>query len=355
MKILVQTVALCLTFFICIPFAAAVLSGNLGSAGQPAQQEEKAGSDDKQGGKFFLSSKVKTPSKITVRKENEGKTVSVDFEEYVTCVTASEMPSTFESEALKAQSVAARTFVMAKLEKYEIKKPQAHPDAPICSTTHCQVYKTEKELEACHPEGWYSSDEGFPKIKKACEATKGELLYYDGKLVMQPLFFSSSGGQTENSEDVFVSALPYLVSVSSPYEEKATHQNEEKSFSMKEFKKKIKQTFPEKEFGKISRSSVKILSRTAGGRVEKIQVGDASLKGTEIRNALGLSSALFSISFEEGSGINASSDSNLKIVFTSSGSGHGVGMSQYGADGMAKEGYSYKEILKHYYSGTDVY
>lgn len=356
MKILVQTVALCLTFFICIPFATATLSGNLGSAGALQQQEEKTDSgSDKKGGKFLLSSKVKTPSKITVWKENEGKAVRVDFEEYVTCVTASEMPNTFESEALKAQSVAARTFVMAKLEKYETKKPQAHPDAPICSTTHCQVYKTEKELKACHPEGWYSSDEGFPKIKKACEATKGELLYYDGKLVMQPLFFSSSGGQTENSEDVFVSALPYLVSVSSPYEEKATHQNEEKSFTMKKFKEKIKKAFPQKEFGKISRSSVKILSRTAGGRVEKIQVGDVSLKGTEIRNALSLSSALFSISFEEGSGINASSDSKLKIVFTSSGSGHGVGMSQYGADGMAKEGYSYKEILKHYYSGTDVY
>ena len=110
----------------------------------------------------------------------------VDFEEYVTCVTASEMPNTFESEALKAQSVAARTFVMAKLEKYETKKPQAHPDAPICSTTHCQVYKTEKELKACHPEGWYSSDEGFPKIKKACEATKGELLYYDCLLYTSP-------------------------------------------------------------------------------------------------------------------------------------------------------------------------
>lgn len=355
MKILVQTVALCLTFFICIPLAATALSGNLGDAGIPRQEQKNTDGGSEKNAKEFFSSKVKTPSKITVWKENEGKAVRVDFEEYVTCVTASEMPSTFESEALKAQSVAARTFAMAKLEKYEIKKPQAHPDAPICSTTHCQVYKTEKELKACHPEGWYSSDEGFPKIKRACEATKGELLYYDGKLVMQPLFFSSSGGQTENSEDVFVSALPYLVSVSSPHEEKATHKNEEKSFTIKEFKKKIKQDFPEKEFGKISRSNIKILSRTAGGRVEKIQVGDASLKGTEIRNALGLSSALFSISFEEGSGINASSDSKLKIVFISSGSGHGVGMSQYGADGMARKGYSYKEILRHYYSGTDVY
>ena len=164
---------------------------------------------------------------------------------------------------------------------------------------------------------------------------------------MQPLFFSSSGGQTENSEDVFVSAVPYLVSVSSPYEENATHRDEKTKLSLKDFAKKLKSAYPEKDLGKISQPSIKILSRTAGGRVEKMQVGDGAggiLRGTEVRMALGLSSALFAIEFD-----------GSNIVFTSSGSGHGVGMSQYGADGMAKEGYDYKEILTHYYSGTQVY
>ncbi len=345
MKIPIQILVLCLIFFLAIPLGTVFAFGNLPDMVQGAQNETEAAEK----GGDSVKNKVELPEKIKVFKENEGKTVSVDFEEYVACVTASEMPNTFESEALKAQSVAARTFAYAKLEKYEIKKPAAHPEAPICSTTHCQVYKTEEELAACHAEGWATSEEGYPKIKAASRATEGEILYYDGEPVMQPLFFSSSGGQTENSEDVFVSALPYLVSVSSPYESEATHQNEEKTFTLEEFKQALVKAYPKKDFGELKQSNIKILSRTAGGRVERMQIGDASLKGTEVRNALGLSSALFSISFEK------TKEGDSQITFTSNGSGHGVGMSQYGANGMAKEGYGYKEILKHYYSGAEVY
>ena len=300
---------------------------------------------DKPPGMQELSGKISVPGTIEVWLAEKEKVVKVDFEEYVCRVVASEMPATFDEEALKAQSVAARTYAMAKILKYEEKKPENHPKTPVCSTTHCQVYKTEKKLIADHEEGWEKT--GWEKIQKACHATEGQLLYHDGKLVMQPLFFSSSGGQTENSEDVFVSAYPYLVSVASPYEEEASHRDEEAVLEMNEFAKKIKDAYPQRELGKISRDTVKILSRTAGGRVERIQVGggkEGVMKGTEVRTALGLSSALFSISFRDDS----------EIVFTSSGSGHGVGMSQYGADGMAKEGYNYVEILEHYYSGSKV-
>ncbi len=312
--------------------------------------------NDSQSGTSEIS-KLTVPKKIKVWKEDEGRAVSVDFEEYVLCVVASEMPNTFESEALKAQSVAARTFAMAKIQKYEEKKPESHPDAPVCSSTHCQVYKTEDELIACHSDGWGSSDSGFEKIKAACKATEGELLYYDGQLVMQPLFFSSSGGQTENSEDVFVSAVPYLVSVSSPYEQEATHRNEEKTFTTAEFEKALKKAFPQEHFGILTRENIKILSRTAGGRVAEMQVGDVKRKGTEVRNALGLSSALFSFSFVENENKAAARNDweRYNIVFTSNGSGHGVGMSQYGANGMAKNGADYREILTHYYCGTEVF
>lgn len=355
-----QLIALCLVFFTVIPMAA-VSVGKL-AAGEGFQwiygnREINGGADTgKEGqdeGPEANISKVKLPSKIKVWREDEGRAVSVDFEEYVTCVAASEMPSSFEKEALKAQSVAARTFAVSKLEKYEQKKPTSHPEAALCSSTHCQVYKTEEELIACHPDGWGTSDEGFPKIKEACRETEGELLYYDGELVMQPLFFSSSGGWTENSEDVFVSAVPYLVSVSSPYEEGASHQNEEKSFTLEDFRKKIREAYPDKAFGSIDRENIRILSRTAGGRVSEMQIGDVNLKGTEVRNALGLSSALFSLSFSEESG-SGGSPKETKIVFTSNGSGHGVGMSQYGANGMAKQGADYRKILTYYYSGTQV-
>ena len=330
-----QAVLIVLIFFVGVPLTAVALGGLLGEG------SGLRGIDSLKGVSF--ANKIETPKTIEVKRCDSGKKVEVDFEEYVTCVVASEMPATFEEEALKAQSVAARTFAMAKIET----------ESPICDSTHCQVYKTEKELIDCHPEGW--EDEGWKKIKKACKATAGELLYYDGELVLHPLFFSSSGGQTENSEDVFVSAVPYLISVSSPYEEKATHKDEEKSFTVKEFAAKVRKAFPEKDFGTISTDRIKILSRTAGGRVEKMKVGDVTLKGTEVRSALGLSSALFTISFKEGTGWNVLSASNTQIVFVSNGSGHGVGMSQYGADGMAKEGADYKEILKHYYSGTEIY
>ncbi|MCI8608820.1 MAG: stage II sporulation protein D [Firmicutes bacterium] len=351
MKTMIRTLLAGILFLLVVPLAVGLLLGDGGLAGSLEEGQAKLGLTG-----ISFANKVELPETIDVWIEEEEKTVSVDFEAYVSRVVASEMPSAFELEALKAQSVAARTFAAAKIEKYQQKKPEAHPDAPVCNTTHCQVYKTEKGLIASHEDGW--EEEGWKKIQKACKATKGELLYYDGEMVMQPLFFSSSGGQTENSEDVFVGAYPYLVSVSSPYEEKATHQNEETTFTLKEMKEKLQAAFPNKDFGSVTQDKIKILSRTAGGRVAQIQIGDGAdskLKGTEVRTGLGLSSTLFSISFAEGEGWNSSSPSKTKITFTSNGSGHGVGLSQYGADGMAKEGYKYKEILQHYYSGTEVY
>ena len=306
-----------------VPLAAVCLSGSFGQWS---------------GGVSFAD-KVDVPEKIEVWDSDSERVVEVDFEEYVACVVAGEMPAGFHEEALKAQAVAARTYAMAKVLRYGSGGPEEHPKAAVCSTTHCQVYRTEEEKEAV----------------KAAESTAGELLYYDGELVSQPLFFSSSGGQTENSEDVFVSAVPYLVSVASPYEAEATHQNEETVMTIKELRAKLAAAFPEEAFGKVERSTIKVLSRTAGGRVERMQIGDVTLKGTQVRSALGLSSALFNISFREGSGWNGSSAAQTEIVFTSSGSGHGVGMSQYGADGMGKAGYTYKEILKHYYSGVEIY
>jgi stage II sporulation protein D len=233
---------------------------------------------------------------------------------------------------------------MAKVIGYEESRSKTHPEAPVCSSTHCQVYKTEKALIKAHEDGW--EDTGWKKIQKACKQTEGELLYYKGELVTQPLFFSSSGGQTENSEDVFVGAYPYLVSVESPHEEEATHKDEEMKVEIGDFAGRVRSAYPQRSIGTVDKSTIKIISRTAGGRVSKMKIGsgeDGVLTGTEIRNVMGLSSALFSIRFE---GDN--------IVFTSSGSGHGVGMSQYGANGMAKEGYTYREILHHYYSGTEV-
>ena len=293
-----------------------------------------------------FSSRIETPEKVKIWIEEESRTKKLDFEEYVSLVVASEMPSNFEEEALKAQAVAVRTYAMSKIESFYESEPASHPKAALCNTTHCQVYKSEKELIKSHEKGW--EDSGLKKIKKACKETEGQLLYYEGSLVTQPLFFSSSGGQTENSEDVFSGEYPYLVSVASPYEEGASHSNEQKAFLLSDVSKKINEMYTDRNTGNLTISNIKILSRTAGGRVDKIQLGQSVYKGTEVRSALGLSSALFSFSFSE-------SGKRQEIVFTTNGYGHGVGMSQYGANGMAKEGKTYKEILTHYYTGTNVY
>lgn len=283
------------------------------------------------------------PDKIQVYRTSDKKTESVDFEKYVKGVVACEMPSSFELEALKAQSVAARTYSLARVLKAEENgNPKAHPDAPLCDSTHCQVYKSASELKSSKGSAWFH--DGYKKITKAVDSTKGQLLYYNGELVEQALFHSSSGGKTENCQDVFASAVPYLVSVESPYEDEATHQNEKNSFSIDNFSKKIKNKYPSVSFGQITASNIKIISRSSGGRVEKIKIGEGTIQGRQVREALGLPSANFDISI-----------SDNKITFTSNGSGHGVGMSQYGANGMAKEGYDYKKILSHYYSGTEVY
>lgn len=290
----------------------------------------------------WTSQKIETPNKIKIWNEAKEKVEKINFEEYVCNVVASEMPSSFDKEALKAQAVASRTYAMAKIMKPKGHESDVHPKAPVCNTTHCQVYKTKRELVKAHGEDWEKN--GYNKIKEACKETEGQMLYYDGKLVTQPLFFSSSGGQTENSEDVFSDEYPYLVSVSSVYEDGASHQNEQKYFDLEEFAEKINCCYTDRNTGEIGSNGIKILSRTAGGRVDRIQIGKSIYKGIEVRTALELSSSLFSVAIKDD-----------EVVITSNGYGHGVGMSQYGANGMAKEGWTYKEILCHYYTGTEVY
>lgn len=284
--------------------------------------------------------KETAPAKIRVYRKASGKTESVAFEDYVKGVVASEMPSTFEKEALKAQAVAARTYSLSRyLRAKKSGNPGTHSKAPVCDTVHCQVYQDEADLKKSKGSKWMKSD--WKKISAAVDETKGQLLYYDGKLVEQALFHSSSGGKTENCEDVFSASVPYLVSVESPYENEATHKQENTTLSISDFALKMKTAYPKAGYGSVSAGSIKILSHSNGGRVEKMQIGGGTATGKQVREALGLFSANFKISI-----------SGNKITFTTTGSGHGVGMSQYGANGMAKAGYSYKEILSHYYSGT---
>lgn len=278
---------------------------------------------------------------IQVYRHVTGKTETIPFEDYVKGVVAGEMPSDFEMEALKAQAVAARTYSLSKIIRSGDGGNPQHPSAPICDDVHCQVYRDVEELKKIKSLEWMNT--GWPKIQEAVDSTRGQLLYYEGQLVEQPLFHSSSGGKTENSEDVFVSALPYLRSVDSPYEDIAPHHQQQTSLALSEFRKEIKNAFPGKDAGTLDAGTIKVTERSEGGRVASIKVGNLILKGREVRDIFGLRSANFTVSVQKD-----------QVVFTTDGYGHGVGMSQWGANGMAQAGFNYKEILSHYYSGTEI-
>lgn len=286
--------------------------------------------------------KIKTPEYINVYRHAYGVTEVIPFEDYIKGVVAGEMPSTFEHEALKAQAIAARTYSLSKIIRSgDNGNPDAHPDAPLCDSTHCQVYRSINDLTALKGAKWMENN--WKKICDAVDSTKGQLMYYNGELAEQALFHSSSGGHTENSEDVFASAVPYLRSVDSPYEEGATHQQETKYFSTKDFAYLLNLKYPDRKL-QSSINNISIISKSTGGRVENIKINNSTYTGREIRDAVGLSSANFETTFD-----------GKTITITSNGYGHGVGMSQYGANGMAQKGSNYKEILKHYYTGIQVY
>lgn len=277
---------------------------------------------------------------VAIFRVESGQIDTIKLEDYVAGVVAGEMPASFEKEALKAQAVAARTYALSKIKRAASAGNAAeHPKAPLCDSTHCQVYRSKSELLDQKGENWINN--GWKDILEAVKATDGQVMYYQESLVEQPLFHSSSGGKTENSEDVFVSALPYLRSVDSLYEGDAPNQHESVSVSFNTFSSKVKAKY---KASSVSPESIKILSRTEGGRVEQIQVGDAILSGRNIRDLFGLRSADFTFAF----------DGNNSIVFTTKGFGHGVGMSQWGANGMAQAGFKYQEILMHYYSGITI-
>lgn len=262
---------------------------------------------------------------IKVKYDN-GEIISIPFEEYIIGVVAAEMPAEFEIDALKAQAVASRSYVLNKIEKNK------NDEYDILASYMNQAYINNSELL----KKWNNNYEKFyKKIKEAVDSTKGEYLTYNGDIV-EAFFFSTSSGKTENSEDVFVSSLPYLRSVESPWDEASPVFKNTTIFSLEEFYNSLGLKYDEKV-------SIDILEKSNTGHVKKIKINNTIFKGTDFRKLLNLKSTFFDINI-----------SNDRIVINTLGNGHGVGMSQYGANYMAKDGYDYKEILKHYYKDVEI-
>lgn len=270
--------------------------------------------------------KYVTNNIIRVKDEKTGIINEVPFEDYIKGVVAGEMPATFELEALKAQAVASRSYAMYQMTATKDK------EYDVLNTTANQVYLTDQELK----ENWKEEySEKINKIKEAIAETSGEYLTYEGK-VINAMFFSTSVGATENSEEVFVSALPYLRSVDSKWDEASPAYTDTYTFTLEEFYKKLNLQYNQT-------LTIEVTSKTSTGRTRTLKINGTEINGRDLATKLNLRSNYFDIVQNENN-----------VTITTKGFGHGVGMSQYGANGMAKEGYKYDQILKHYYQNTEI-
>lgn len=279
--------------------------------------------------------------KVFVAGKNEIQEMSL--EEYLKGVLSAEMPAEFGEEALKAQAVASRTYAVTRIMAFGGRGCKSHPDADICTNSRCcQAWVSKEDVYKT----WEAQDASglWEKIARAVDDTRGMILTYNAAPVMYPLFFSTSSGRTENSEDVFSSSYPYLRSVVSPDEDISPKFTSKVTMTADDFVKKFSVSSYKISLDKSKlKTEVKILSRTEGGSVKSIKVGSKTLEGTDVRTILNLNSANFNIEFGK-------TDVTISVL----GNGHGVGMSQWGANVMAEAGKKFDEILKHYYQDIKI-
>ncbi|ASR45573.1 stage II sporulation protein D [Paenibacillus kribbensis] len=275
---------------------------------------------------------------VRVYVTSTGRTETLPLEEYIVGVVAAEMPPSFEGEALKAQAIAARTFITRRLLADDTSGAPAGAD--VTDTVKHQAYISKARLTR----EWGHSGKAaeLAKIRQAVRDTKDTIMVYEGKPITAS-FFSTSNGYTENSEDVWAKAVPYLRSVSSPWDKQlAPRYTETITLSRQSVFDRLglSRAAIAASTGGENMPEIRVLSKTEGHRIKKIEVGGTVFTGPEMRNKLGLRSAEFTWRTE-----------GDKIAITTYGYGHGVGMSQWGANGMAKEGHTATQILLHYYTG----
>lgn len=264
---------------------------------------------------------------VRVKREKEKTIERIPFEVYIRGVLAGEMPTSFHIEALKAQAVAARSYVLKKMEQNK------NEQYDVVDTVSNQVYLSDQQLKEKWGKDYVSK---MNKITTAVLETTGEYLEYQGEIA-EAFFFSTSAGKTENVEEVFSEKLPYLRSVDSSWDKEESPVYEvEKRFSLKEFYQLLGLQYQDSLV-------VKITKTTSTGRIKKLQINGTIFSGSTVYQKLALRSTFFEIKKIKN-----------EVIVTTRGFGHGVGMSQYGAEGMAKQGYTYDQILKHYYQGINI-
>ncbi|GBF78386.1 stage II sporulation protein D [Paenibacillus sp. 598K] len=269
--------------------------------------------------------------RVEVYVSAEERVERVPLELYVRGVLAGEMPVDFELEALKAQAIAARTYIVKQLAAGGSGGVKG---GDVSDTVADQVYVPLRQLGDRWPEE--ESAQALAKLTRAVQETRGLIMTYNGQPI-EASFFSTSNGYTENSEDYWTQSLPYLRSVASPWDEALSPRYEQAvTLTLAEFRRKL-------GVRKGAEREMKVLEQTEGRRVKRMSIGGKTFTGRQVREKLGLASSQFVWSTGDG-----------EITFTTYGYGHGVGMSQWGANGMALAGKQAKEILQHYYTGVKI-
>ena len=276
-------------------------------------------------------------SSIKLLHQDIGEVEDVKLDDYITCVVSAEMPASYDIEALKAQAVVARTYTI-----YKITTSKKHDDADICDkSTCCQAWISKEDRF----KKWDDEErvDNWNKIIMAVNDTVGKVITHEGKPI-NAFFHANSGGKTQIPFYVWGGdGYPYLQVVETSGEENYSQYKSEAKFTKEEFVEKMKKDHKEFEINFEEEKCIEITQRDESNRVLTVKIGNLNLSGVETRTILGLKSANFTVE-----------TSKDEIKFNVIGYGHGVGMSQTGADALAKQGKNYEEIIKHFYVGVDI-
>lgn len=276
--------------------------------------------------------------KIRLLHVEDGTIEEIPIDEYLYGVVSAEMPVDYEEEALKAQAVSARTYTIYKI----INASGKHSNADICDdSTCCQAWiSKEKRMERWEED---EREENWNKIKTCVNETAGKIITYENQPI-NAFFHSNSGGITEVVSNVWGGKdLPYLKSVETAGENNYKQYSSEITVPKNELVNLLKKEFTDLSINFDDEKCIEILDYTSSNRVKTVKFGNTEIPGTKVRSLLGLKSNNFSITINDES-----------VTFNVIGYGHGVGLSQTGADSLAKEGFSYEEILKHFYTGVEI-
>ena len=277
--------------------------------------------------------------KIKILHQEIGQIEEMAIDEYLYGVVSAEMPVNYEIEALKAQAVAARTYTIYQISNNKGK----HGNADICNESICcQAWISKEERMKKWKEE--EREKNWNKILLAVNSTKGKIITYNNE-VINAFFHSNSGGKTELASNVWIGGkdFPYLQSVETSGEDGYVQYNSEVVISKADLLEKIRKEYKDIQINFDEKENIKVLEYTDSGRVKTVKIGNMEIAGTKIRSLFNLKSTNFTIKTE-----------NDNIIFSVIGYGHGVGMSQTGADSMAKQGKNYEEIIKHFYTGVEI-